>query len=203
MPTVSRLTAGRDTHFGDESVPVIGINIAIIQDAQVLLTKRSDFPVWCLPGGEVDAGESLAQAALREAREETGLSVELTRLVGVYSRPQWWTGHHEVLFAARSIGGDLRLHDQETVDLGFFHRDQLPNTLLWWYHQRILDALDQVIGVARLQDVTWSLAGQSRQELYQARDQGLIPPETFIEHMCGQRRQDKEKLEVPATQYTG
>ena len=43
------------------SMPILGVNIAIIQDGKVLLTKRRDFEVWCLPGGEVDAGETLAQ----------------------------------------------------------------------------------------------------------------------------------------------
>ena len=65
-------------------MPTLGVNIAIIPDDKILLTERTDFEVWCLPGGEVEPGESLAQAALRETREETGLEVELTRLVGVY-----------------------------------------------------------------------------------------------------------------------
>ncbi|PJF32668.1 MAG: NUDIX hydrolase, partial [Phototrophicales bacterium] len=51
---------------------MIGANIAIIRDNKILLTKREDFEVWCLPGGQAEAGESLAQTALREAREETG-----------------------------------------------------------------------------------------------------------------------------------
>jgi ADP-ribose pyrophosphatase YjhB (NUDIX family) len=54
-------------------MPSLGVNIAVIQDGQILLTQREDFEVWCLPGGEVDACESIAQAAVREALEETGL----------------------------------------------------------------------------------------------------------------------------------
>jgi ADP-ribose pyrophosphatase YjhB (NUDIX family) len=57
----------------------LGVNVAVIEDGRVLLTQREDFPVWCLPGGGVDPGESLAQAAVREVREETGLEVELER----------------------------------------------------------------------------------------------------------------------------
>ena len=52
--------------------PAFGVEIAIIQDQQILLTQRADLPVWCLPGGAVGAHESLAQAAIRETVEETG-----------------------------------------------------------------------------------------------------------------------------------
>jgi 8-oxo-dGTP diphosphatase len=61
-------------------MPIIGVNVAIFQDGKVLLTKRRDFKVWCLPGGEVDNGETLVEAAKREAREELGLEVQLERL---------------------------------------------------------------------------------------------------------------------------
>ena len=102
-------------------MPTFGVCIATIRDGQILLTQRSDFPVWCLPGGAVDDGESLAQAAIREAREETGVDVELTRLVGVYSRPNWrYGGDHSVLFAARPVGGELQIVTNETVDAGYF-----------------------------------------------------------------------------------
>ena len=67
-------------------MPGIAANVAVIQDGKILLTKREDFEVWCLPSGGVEDGESLAEAAIRETKEETGVDVELTRLVGVYSR---------------------------------------------------------------------------------------------------------------------
>ncbi|HXF60662.1 MAG TPA: NUDIX domain-containing protein [Caldilineaceae bacterium] len=82
--------------------PYLGVNVAIFQDNHILLTKREDFEVWCLPGGAVDPHESLAEAAMREALEETGLTVHLTRLVGVYSQPEWLTGNHIALFAVFS-----------------------------------------------------------------------------------------------------
>lgn len=92
-------------------MPTLGVNIAIIQHRQILLTLRSDFPVWCLPGGVVDAGESLAQTAVRKAHEETGLIVRLTRLVGVYSRPNWQDGgDHEIVFAAEPIAPLLTIN---------------------------------------------------------------------------------------------
>jgi ADP-ribose pyrophosphatase YjhB (NUDIX family) len=63
-------------------MPTLGVNIAILDESsRLLLTRREDFDVWCLPGGEVEAGETLMQAALREAEEETGVRVRLTHLV--------------------------------------------------------------------------------------------------------------------------
>jgi ADP-ribose pyrophosphatase YjhB (NUDIX family) len=54
---------------------------------KVLLTRRADNGEWCLPGGAIDAGESVAEGCEREVREETGLLVRVTRLTGVYSDP--------------------------------------------------------------------------------------------------------------------
>ena len=89
-------------------MPSLGVNIAIIRSGRILLTKREDLEVWCLPGGGVGAGESVAQAAVRESCEETGLEVQLIRLVGLYSRPGWRDGgDHVVLFAASPVGGVL------------------------------------------------------------------------------------------------
>jgi ADP-ribose pyrophosphatase YjhB (NUDIX family) len=54
---------------------------------RVLLTRRQDNGLWCLPGGMVDPGESVSETCEREVREETGLQVRVRRLVGVYSDP--------------------------------------------------------------------------------------------------------------------
>lgn len=164
-------------------MPILGVNLAIIQDGKVLLTRRRDFEVWCLPGGEVDDGESLAQAALREAREEVGLVVRLERLVGVHSRPQWLsTGSHVVLFAASILSGELSIQPQEVLEARFFSRDDLPRELLLGHRQQIQDALDGVCGAVWTHDSEWSFApGMTREELYKLRDQsGLTPAEFYL-----------------------
>lgn len=73
----------------------------------VLIRRRNEPPGWALPGGFIDYGESAEAAAVREAREETGLDVELTGLVGVYSEPGRDPRHHtlSVVYAARVCGG--------------------------------------------------------------------------------------------------
>jgi ADP-ribose pyrophosphatase YjhB (NUDIX family) len=119
----------------------IGANVAVLQDGKVLLTRREDFQVWCLPGGHVEPGESLAQAAIREVLEETGLDVRLTRLVGLYSRPRWGE-YHIAVFAAESVGGSLHGQAGEVIDLAYFGRNGLPETLMVGHRQRI-DAVDR------------------------------------------------------------
>jgi ADP-ribose pyrophosphatase YjhB (NUDIX family) len=66
----------------------LGVGV-IIEDARgwILLEKRSDNGMWGPPGGGIEPGESVAQAAMREVREETGLTVEVAGLLGVYSEP--------------------------------------------------------------------------------------------------------------------
>ena len=140
-------------------MPTYGAEMAIIESGKVLLIKRRDFAVWALPGGAIDAGESAAEAAVREAREETGLDVELLHMVGVYSRPAWSEGgDHDLLFAARPIGGTLISTSDETLDADFFAPDALPEPLIYWYRQRIIDALSGARGIARRQHTPWPFA---------------------------------------------
>jgi ADP-ribose pyrophosphatase YjhB (NUDIX family) len=180
-------------------MPTFGVTIAIIQDRQILLTKRSDFPVWCLPGGAVDDAESLAQAAVRESREETGLVVEITRLVGVYSRPRWRRGgDHSTLFAARPIGGSLQTVTDETVDAGYFHPDALPDTLFWWHRQRIHDAFGNAVGVVRLQDVVWPFGQVTENtDVRTLVEQSGLPIADLFEQLCGHRGWEPENPQAP------
>ena len=166
-------------------MPAIGAVVAIIENGRILLTQRDDFAVWCLPGGAVEDAESLEQAAAREAFEETGLQVRLTRLVGMYSQPRWHHGgHHFALFAGEPIGGALRLAKGETIDAGFFYRGALPNPLVWWHHQPIDDALDGVVGAARVIAGDWPFDQQlTRAEIYALRDRsGLSRRQFYLQH---------------------
>lgn len=163
----------------------LGVAIAIIQAGRVLLTKRDDFHVWCLPGGAVDNHESLADSALREAREETGLELELGRLVGMYSQPNWEGGsNHLAVFAAVPAGGALRLALGETVDVGYFGRGELPHPLVAWHRQPLEDALDGLGGVVRSIAYDWPFAPHlTRREVYALRDQsGLTRQRFYLQH---------------------
>ncbi|MFN8493535.1 MAG: NUDIX domain-containing protein [Caldilineaceae bacterium] len=180
----------------------LGVNIAILVEDQILLTKREDFEVWCLPGGEVDPNESIAQAAVREAWEETGLEVRLSRLVGIYSKPQWaGSGAHSVLFVAEPRSGALRLCPGETIEVGYFSLDEIPPDLLPWHQQMIRDARAGIGGsVAQRQEIEWPFpADMSRQAIYAQRDSsGLSRQQFFLQTLAPSLVM--ETIEVPGRQ---
>ena len=161
----------------------VGVCVAIIEDEQILLTKRKDFEVWCLPGGHVDAGETVAEAAVREALEETGLQVKLTRLVGVYSMPKTkaWV-NLMILFAAKTVGGTLKAQEDEVLEIERFAADAIPQNLLWGHRQRILDAFaGHGGGIVRQQTVPFDEVSD-RQELYQLlAESGLSGLEFYVQ----------------------
>ncbi len=125
---------------------------------------------------------------MREVREETGLEVRLTRLVGVYSKAGWFErGIHLVLFAAQPIGGALRPQPGEVVDARYFGPDELPEPILWGHHEQILDALDGIGGsVARSNMIGGPLEpGITRPALYAMRDRsGLSKQAFYLRHLA-------------------
>jgi ADP-ribose pyrophosphatase YjhB (NUDIX family) len=177
---------------------MLGANIAIIRDDKVLLTMRDDFRVWCLPGGHVDLGETTAQAAIREAREETGLDVRLTRLVGIYSRPQWPQGFHIVLYAAEITGGELRPDPHEVVAIDFFDPHDLPADLLVDHRQRVLDAVNGVGGaIARCEQTAYPPdLPIDREALYAACAASGLPRNEFYARHFGPLEQAPGIIEV-------
>jgi ADP-ribose pyrophosphatase YjhB (NUDIX family) len=162
-------------------MPVPAVIVALIDDGKILLTRREDFEVWCLPGGAVEEGESLAEAAIREAREETGLEVELTRLVGVYSRIGGMNHDvHAILFAARPVGGELKLQQGETIEIKYFPFTEIPDDLLFEHKRRIQDAIHEVSGIAVRQELSLPMESRlTRQELYTLRDQSGMTRKQF------------------------
>ncbi len=109
-------------------------------DNQIVLVKRKYKPFeghWALPGGGVEIGETVEQAAVREAKEETGLIVKLERLAGVYSEPDRDPRGHvvSVVFLAIPVGGELDAASDaaEVIKTGDFLEMNLA-----FDHQRIL-----------------------------------------------------------------
>jgi len=117
--------------------PKLTVDIIIELGGKVVLVERANEPYgWAIPGGFVDYGESLEQAAVREAKEETGLDVRLVRQLGAYSDPKRDPRQHNVsvVFIARADGAPVGGSDAKNAVL--FGRDNLPE--LVFDHEKIL-----------------------------------------------------------------
>jgi len=180
-------------------MPNIAVNVAVIDDGKILLTKREDFEIWILPSGGVENGESLAQAAIRETKEETGLDVELTNLVGVYSRISGIFPGYMLLFAAKPIGGEIKCQEGETIAVEWFAFDAIPSPLALGHARRIKDAIEGRSGVVVMQEIQIPSMphGITRQELYELRDRSGLSRQEFYIKMVEESK-SKEVVEIDA-----
>jgi ADP-ribose pyrophosphatase YjhB (NUDIX family) len=130
----------RTEYYDDPNAPmpnaiVAAASAVVVNDEhKILLQRRNDNDLWSLPGGAMEIGESIAQTVLREVKEESGLDVELVRLVGIYTDPRHVIAYSNgevrqqfsICFACRVIGGELRAGD-ESAEVGFFAPDELED----------------------------------------------------------------------------
>jgi len=138
--------ARRIDFYDDPSAPtanslVPSVNVVVTNaDGEVLLIRRSDNQNWAVPGGAIDLGESMVQAAVRETKEETGVDCSITGLVGIYTDPKHvilYTSNGEVrqefsiLLTARVTGGVPTPSDESSEvrwvapgDLGEYSMDR-------------------------------------------------------------------------------
>jgi ADP-ribose pyrophosphatase YjhB (NUDIX family) len=119
--------------------PKLTVDIIIELDDKIVLINRRNPPLgWAIPGGFVDYGESLEQAAVREAREETSLVIVNLRQLHAYSRPGRDPRHHtvSVVFVAQGTGIPQAADDAR--EIGLFVRQNLPEPLVF-DHREILE----------------------------------------------------------------
>ena len=137
----------------------VGVGVVIRGPGDtILLEKRRDCGWWGLPGGKVEPGESLVDAAVREVLEETGLTVEVTHLIGVYSAPRGRIVTYpdngdvvqlvDVVVGARVLSGNV-MCSQESEEVKFFSPSQLPEEIVPPARQPIADAFEDQRGVLR------------------------------------------------------
>lgn len=129
--------------------PITGTTIVpILPDGRIVLVKRKDNGQWGLPGGIIDWGEDIPQAARRELKEETGLElITIRRLVGVYSSPDRDPRIHSIsVLIEADVQGDLQAQDTlEVLDVKAFTLEELPvGTLCHDHDQQLRDYLEGV-----------------------------------------------------------
>lgn len=138
---------GRTDYYHDPAAPaanslVVGTS-AVIADSEgrILLHRRADSGNWALPGGAMELGETLADCAVREVREETGFEVRIDRIVGIYSDPGHVFAYDDgeirqefsICLAATITGGHLAV-SSESTDVRFFATSELAGLQI---HQSI------------------------------------------------------------------
>jgi len=147
----------------------LSVSAMVWRGRKILLMRRSDNGHWGLPGGFVEVGESVADAARREVAEETGWSVEIGRLIGVYSDPKTQVVDYRqpdgarldsvaeqvvtldrdrdrvqivnLCFQAKAVEQGEPTTPEETLEMGFFAADALPDPFVPIHTVRIEDGL--------------------------------------------------------------
>jgi ADP-ribose pyrophosphatase YjhB (NUDIX family) len=119
--------------------PTVDIIIAVEGGGIVLIMRKNDPIGWAIPGGFVDYGESLEDAAVREAREETSLDVILEGQLRTYSRPDRDPRQHTIstVFMARATGIPMAADD--AAQIGVFTEDTLPAPLMFDHREILSD----------------------------------------------------------------
>ena len=122
----------RVDYFNDPNAPkansLVPSVTAIVpsERGHVLMVHKTDNDLWALPGGAMDVGESMADAVVREVKEETGIKVEVTGVVGIYSNPNHVMAYDDgevrqqcsICFTTRMLGGQLAT-SSETKEVRF------------------------------------------------------------------------------------
>ena len=101
-------------------------------DGELLLVQRADSGIWLYPTGWADVGYSASEVAVKEVWEETGIDVEPVRLLAVLDGLRLGFTRiplYSVVFHCRAVGGTLRAHPLECIDVGWFTEDDLPAPL--------------------------------------------------------------------------
>ncbi|MDE6660073.1 MAG: NUDIX hydrolase [Eubacterium sp.] len=111
-----------------------GATIIVLKDNKILLNLRSDTNTWGIPGGSLELGETLEEAAARELKEETNLEAENFTLLNVFSGNDFYFEYPNgdklysviVLYLANGVTGELKITDEESYKLQYFGKDGLP-----------------------------------------------------------------------------
>lgn len=120
---------------------IVSAATIVVNDKDELLLIKGPRRGWEIPGGQVEEGESLKEAAIRETKEESGIDVEITRFCGIYQNVD--RSICNTLFLAKPIGG-VPTTSSESLEVGFFPIEQALEMVTWKnFRQRIEHCLDE------------------------------------------------------------
>jgi len=127
--------------------PTPTVDVLVVEDNKILLVKRGQPPhqgEWALPGGFVEYGETLEAAAKREVKEETGIAIDLSAILGAYSDPERDPRGHtiSVVFVGKMVGGKLQGGD-DAADARWYDINDLREEQLAFDHEMIVQDLRQ------------------------------------------------------------
>jgi len=120
-------------------VPTVDIIIEVEGDEIVLIKRKNEPRGWAIPGGFVDYGESLEEAAIREAQEETSLDVTLVEQLHTYSKPDRDPRQHTISTVYIARGSGVPQAADDASDVGIFNEDNFPKPLMFDHEQILMD----------------------------------------------------------------
>jgi len=125
-------------------IPTVDIIIEIPSKGVVLIKRKNPPYGWAIPGGFLDYGESLEEAAIREAKEETNLDVELIRQFHTYSDPERDPRHHSVSTVYIAKGKGIPEANDDAVEIGVFNGSNLPKEIAFDHRSILKDYFKSV-----------------------------------------------------------
>jgi 8-oxo-dGTP pyrophosphatase MutT (NUDIX family) len=161
IETISPL---KETVFSRMSPVVAGAAAVINSEGKILLMRRADDKLWVMPGGQMEVGESPAEAVARETYEETGIRCIPKALSGIYDSRIWDTGRvqhvYKFTFWCEPVSeqAEAPSHSYETLEIGWFDGSNLPEDLYQGHAKRIFDAYQVRKGNAQAH-FDWQKAG--------------------------------------------
>ena len=125
-------------------IPTVDIIIEVDRGKIVLIKRKNDPVGWAIPGGFVDYGESLEEAAIREAREETSLDVTLIEQMHTYSRPDRDPRQHTISTVYIAKGRGLPQAADDAAEIGVFTQANLPSPLMFDHEEILSDYFERL-----------------------------------------------------------
>ena len=141
--------------------PALAVDVVVVKGNKILLVERGQPPhqgEWALPGGFVEYGETLEAAAKREVQEETGIAIDLSAILGVYSDPERDPRGHtvSVVFVGKMIGGQLQGGD-DAAEAMWYDVNDLREERLAFDHEMIVQDFRQWL---KNRTTFWSTMGR-------------------------------------------